>query len=468
MTRLLVSVLVAAASCAPALTRPELAEVALPASFATHAGPSSAELDPRVLFADPQLARLIDEALAHNHDLQIAVQRIAAARSSVASARGARLPQVGIGANASVRKYGDYTADGAGNATTDIRPGQRVPEHLPDFNFGLDATWEVDLWGRLGTLEGAAKARYLASVEGHRLVTTNVVAGVANAYYELLALDRVRAIAEATLARQTEQLAAAKAEKDAGRTTELAVAQFAAEVETARILDVTTRQQIVEVEHRLDLLLGRLPAEIRRDPAMLDREAPALAAGVPSDLLRRRPDLRAAELAVMAAKLDVAAARRAFYPRLQLSASVGYDAFDPRFLIDTPQSIAYNLAAGLFAPLVNRSGIRAAFALAEAEQLEAMVSYQAAILRAFLEVATDLADVDSAATVVAHHRDRTAQLASAVDAATALFQAGKATYLDVIVAQEHALAAELELVTAQRDQHLAAVRLYRALGGGWR
>ncbi len=343
-----------------------------------------------------------------------------------------------------------------------------MPTNLPDLGFGLEASWEPDLWGRLGHLQGAARARYLATIEGSHLVIANLVADVAAAYFELIALDRVQQIVTTTIARQSEQLELMRVEKQAGRTNELAVEQFAAQLASTRALGATTLQQAREVEHRIDLLLGRLPRPIARSQDALERDVPpGFAAGIPSALLRNRPDLRAAELEVQAAHLDVSAARAAFYPRLDISASLGYDAFDPRFLLTTPESLVYGLAAGLVAPLVNRRGIEAAFATARAAQIEAMYRYQGTVLKAFLEVATGLSAIEQAGAVVAQQRAKLAALADAVDAASALFHAGKATYLEVLVAQQNSLDAELELTAALRDQHLATVGLYKALGGGW-
>lgn len=456
------------ASCAPAATHVAVREVPLPARFeGGSAGPSAGQLDWRAFFADESLSALIGQALDDNFDVKIALQRIEVARADIQRASGQRLPKLSAVATGAIRKYGTYTMDGAGNAATDITPGRRVPEHLPDLFAGVQATWEADLWKRLASLSGSAKARYLATIEGTNLVITNLVAAIAIAYYELVALDRIEAVLAQTLARQEQALEIMRLEKQAGRTNELAVQQFAAQLAGTRALSAATQQQKRILENQLNLAIGRVPQPIARTAGALDREL-VVTAGVPSDLLRNRPDIRQAEHAVAASKFDVAAARAAFYPRLTISASLGYQAFDPRFLVTTPESIAYGLVGSLVAPLVNRRGIQAAFAAAKATQLQAMYGYQRAVLTAFIEVATELYTLEQSAQIVTHQRRKREAAAQTVDIADALFRAAKATYLDVLLSQQATLDAELELIRAQRDQHLARIRLYRALGGGWR
>jgi NodT family efflux transporter outer membrane factor (OMF) lipoprotein len=463
------ALLVVLVGCAPAVPDVKVRQVALPAAYdAGPAGRSIGAIDWATFFADDRLNALIGDALHGNFDLQLAVQRIELARATILRTSGERMPQLSLVAGAGARKYARYTVDGAGNVGTEIAPGHPTPAVVPDLGFGLQASWEPDLWGRLGRAEGAARARFLASVEAHHLVVTNLIADVATAYYALVALDQTAGVLNQTIARQAEALDMMKIEKEAGRTNALAVGQFEAEVASTRALAAHVEAESRDLELQLSLLLGRAPAPIVRSPDALERPLPALAAGVPSELLRARPDVREAELEVQAAKLDVVAARGAFYPRLQISADLGYDAFDPRFLLRTPASLAYSLVAGVVAPLINRRGIEAAFHTATAVQVSAMVTYQATVLRSFVDAASALSTVQRAADIVTQQQNKQAALANSVEAATELFRAGKATYVDVLLAQQQTLQAELELISARRDQQIAKVRLYRALGGGWR
>jgi NodT family efflux transporter outer membrane factor (OMF) lipoprotein len=456
-------------ACAPPGPTTTPRALTLPAAFADGApGATTAAVPWRTFFADDDLNRLIDEALANNHDLQIALARIEVARAQVTRTSGARLPEIGVAATASLRRFGDYTMDGAGNAATEIRPGERVPVNYPELFVGLQASWEADLWGRLGKLHGAARARYLASIEGTHLVVANLVADLASTYYELLAIDGMVAITAESVEQQEHALELMRVEKQTGRTTALAVQQFSAQLATTRALAAELAHQQRALENQLTTLAGRLPGPLVRSGESLARDVPrALAAGVPSDLLRQRPDLRAAELAVTASRYDVGAARAAFYPRLRITATLGYQAFDPRFLLSTPASLAYGVAGGLVAPLVNRAAIKADLAIANATQLEAMVRYQQTVLRSFAEVSTALYRLAQLGDVVDQQRQKLAALTESETTADALFRAGRATYLEVLLAQQTTLQSRLELVGALRDRQLARVHLYKALGGGW-
>lgn len=456
------------AACAPALPDAPARPVELPSSFeGGAAGASISSLDWATYFGDDRLNTLVGEALRGNFDLQLAVQRIEIARAPIREIAGARLPQLSLEVGGGVRKYARYTVEGAGNVGTEIAPGQQVPTVVPDLSAALVASWEPDLWGRLSHAQGAARARYLASIEARHLVVTTLVADVATAYFSLVALDDTAHVLDETIAHQTRALEMMRVQKDAGRTNELAVSQFAAQLATTRALAARVQADSRELELELSFLMGRQPAPIARDDEALSRPLPALAVGVPSELLRSRPDVREAELELQAARLDVAVARLAFYPHLRISSDLGYEAFDPRFLLRTPASIAYSLVAGLVAPLVNRRGIEAAFSTANAMQVSAMVAYQRIVLRSFIDVEAGLSTLQRTAEIVEQQTQKRDALADSVDASTELFRAGKATYVEVLLAQQQTLQAELELITARRDQQIAKVRLYKAVGGGW-
>lgn len=444
-------------------------EVSLPAAYeGQRERRPVVPVDWRTYFADEQLVSLIRTALDGNFDVRMALQRIEVVRASLNGATGARLPQVGLAAGASVQKFGRYHMDGAGNASTDITPGQRVPVHYPDLSVGLVASWEPDLWGRLGSLRDSARAQYLASIEGTHLVLSTLVADVAVTYYELAAADQRRRILGQTLRRRAQALAVMRLQKEAGQATELAVAQFEGELASTRAAMLAEEQRATELENDMNLLLGRTPRPIARDAKALERPSGAsLTAGVPSDLLRNRPDLREAELMLRASEADVEAADAAFYPSLTITAGLGYRAFSPEYLFATPDSLVYSLAGGLFAPLFNRSALDAALDGAKAARLHALYGYRSTVLRAFVEVSSALAAVERAGRVVVERSSRRDTASRTAELADALFGAGRASYLEVLLVQQAVLEAELELVDARLEQRLAAVRLYKALGGGW-
>jgi NodT family efflux transporter outer membrane factor (OMF) lipoprotein len=432
------------------------------------AGPSVAAITWREWLRDEDLDRLLAEAVRNNQDLLIALQRVEKTRAGVHAATGALLPQVAAGLGASVEKFGLYTMDGAGNASTDIRPGELVPEPLPDFLIGLQSAWEVDLWGRLRSLRESATAQYLASIDGTNLVLTSLIAEVASAYFDLLALDCTIDVLRRSAAQQTEALEIVQFKKVAGRTNELAVQQFEAQVADTQARERETAQLVVETENRINVLLGRFPQPIpRRKENLLSPPAASLATGVPSDLLRNRPDIRAAERAVRAAEFDVEAARTAFFPSLTITAGAGYEAFQAGLLFNTPESLAYAAAAGMVMPLLNLSALEAQLMAARADQIEAMYEYQRTILVAYTEVVDALSDIRHTDQLLADRARQQVALERSIDTADALYRAGKASYLEVLLAQQNALQAEVDLVEALRRRRVANIAAYRALGGGW-
>jgi outer membrane protein TolC len=234
-------------------------------------------------------------------------------------------------AGAGISKFGRYTADGAGNAATDITPGRTVPTHLSDLGLGLQATWEIDAWGRLKSLRESALAQYLGSIEGTHLVVTQLISDLASAYFELVALDHSLDVLQQTVKRQQEALSVVHLQKLAGRANELAVQQFAAQLASTRALEQETARRIAEAENQINLLRGSYPQPVGRSKAATLSEVGAtVRAGVPSSLLQNRPDIRQAELQVQAAKFDLKAARAAFFPSLSITAGAGFRAFDPK------------------------------------------------------------------------------------------------------------------------------------------
>lgn len=461
------SVALALVGCA---LRPSSApEQPLPPSFevASTAGPSVGRLPWRSYFRDPRLVALIDEGLRNNLDLAIAMQRIEQTRAGVMMATGAMLPRVDALLGASVRRFGLYTMDGAGNATTDITPGRLVPTHLPDFALGVQASWEADVWGKLRRLKDAAKAQLLASVEGAHVVQTLLVADIATAWYELQALDHVRELVEQSIAAQERALEVVRLQVATGRATQLAVQQLEAQLIDTRALLVELVQQARELEIALNALLGRFPQPIERAAPLSFDPLPEVAQGLPSELLQLRPDVRQAELEVEAAKLEVEAARAEFFPSVRLSASLGLQAFNPAYLFRIPESIAYSVAGGLVAPLVNRKAIRAQFEWADAAQLEAIYNYQKVVLSAFAEATTSLVRLQATDERMVVKQEQKATVEGSVATAELLFRAGKASYLEVLVAQQAALDADLDLIDAWLEQRLASVFVYKSLGGGW-
>lgn len=430
---------------------------------------NTSEVQWRTFFKDPNLIRLIDTALANNQELNITLSEIEIARNEIMFRQGPLRPRVGIKLGAGVEKVGRYTSQGAGDATTEITPGKDVPEPLTDLGAALFANWEVDIWKKLRNSKKSAINRYLSTVEGKNFVITNLVGEVANAYYELMALDNQLQIIRENIALQNNALSIVKIQKDAARATELAVQKFQAEVLNTQSLEYDILQRITETENRINFLLARYPQSIKRSSDRFATLIPEpVKTGIPSHLLINRPDIKQAEHELAAAKLDVKVARAEFYPSVELSAALGMQAFNPAYLMKLPESILYSVAADLVAPLINKNAIKAEYLNANSRQLQALYQYERSILNAFLEVHTELARIDNLEKRFELKDREVTALTNSIDMANSLFSSARADYLEVLMTQRDALESKLELVETRKDQLCAAVNIYRELGGGWR
>jgi multidrug efflux system outer membrane protein len=387
----------------------------------------------------------------------------------VQARKGEYLPFVDLGAGAGIEKTARYTSKGANDANTEIKPGEEMPEPLPDFMVGAFASWEIDIWKKLRNAKKAAVMRYLSSVEGRNFMVTNLIAEIANSYYELLALDNQLKILRQNIDIQNNALEIVKLQKQAAHATELAVRRFEAEVLYTRSLEFGIRQQIVEVENRINFLVGRFPGPIERDPESFHVLPPnAVLPGVPSQLLENRPDIRQAEFELEAAKLDVKVAKARFYPSLGINAGFGFQAFSAGMLFTTPESLLFSLAGDLTAPLINRNEIKATYKSANAKQIQAIYAFEQSLLQAYIEVANNLSKIDNLENTYNLKSQQVDALQESISISNSLFKSARADYMEVLLTQRDALEARFELIENKKMQLTTAVDLYRSLGGGWR
>jgi NodT family efflux transporter outer membrane factor (OMF) lipoprotein len=417
-------------------------------------------------YKDDNLKALIDTALKNNQELNILLQEINVARNEALARKGAYLPFVGIGAGAGVEKSGRFTRNGAVDDNLDIAPGQRIPDPLTDFAIGLNASWEVDIWKKLRNSRKSAIFTYLATAEGRNFAITNLVAEIANSYYELMALDNQLDILRQNIEIQQNALEIVKLEKAAARVTELAVRRFEAEVLKNQGRQYYIMQRITETENRINFLTGRFPQPIQRNSQTFANLIPdSVRAGIPAQLLQNRPDIRQAERQLAAAKLDVKVARAQFYPSLNIMAGVGYQAFNPAYLIK-PESMLYTLAGELMAPLINRNAIKAAYYSATSRQVQAAFNYERTILNGYVEVANQVSNIANLKRSYDFKTKQVQALTQSIDISTGLFKSARADYMEVLMTQRDALEARFELVETKMQQMNAMVNIYRALGGG--
>ena len=420
-------------------------------------------------FPDKHLDSLIDSALKNNQELAMMLQDIEIARNDVRVKKGLLLPMITAGAGASIEKVGRYTSQGAGDASAEVTPGNGVPENLQNYLFGLHATWEVDIWKKLRNAKKAAFSRYLATVEGKNFVVTNMVAEIANSYYELLSYDNQLDIIQQTITLQKNALEIVKFQKEAARVTELAVKKFEAEVLNSQSREYQVLQQIKETENKINFLLGRYPQTIVRDKTSFISQLPQqIQAGIPSQLLANRPDIKQAELELFATKCDVKAAQAEFYPSFTISGGLGFSAFKPSYLFTIPESLLYSLAGDLTAPLINRNAIKAEFNKAKAQQLKAMYNYQKTILNGYIEVSNELSNIKNLEQFYDLKNKEVQALTTAIEVSNDLFKSSRVDYFEVLMTQRDALESKLELIEAKKRQFNAVTNVYRALGGGWK
>ncbi|VTS02742.1 membrane protein : Outer membrane protein OS=Singulisphaera acidiphila (strain ATCC BAA-1392 / DSM 18658 / VKM B-2454 / MOB10) GN=Sinac_6898 PE=4 SV=1: OEP: OEP [Gemmata massiliana] len=428
---------------------------------------SSGQLGVEEFYKDRVLTQLIDQALVNNRELKVLNEEVQVARSEVLARQGAYLPFVTAGGGTGLDLSSRFTRDGAVDSQLDIRPNQPIHNPLPDFRMGLNLFWRLDIWRALRNARDAAAQRYIAASEKRNDFVTRLVAEIAENYYGLVALDKRLETLNKTIELQQQSLEIAIAKKDAGRGTELAVQRFQAEVRKNQSEKLITLQDIIETENRINFRLNRVPMSVERTSAdFYDLNINTLSLGVPSQLLQNRPDIRQAERELQAAGLDVKVARAHFFPDLTISAGVGYQAFNPKYLFNTPEALAANVAGDLVTPLINKKAIRAEYLSANAKQLESVYNYQRVVLNAFTEVINRVSMVENYRKSIEIKKQQLAALEASVDSASKLFQNARAEYVEVLLAQRDFMDARMVLIDTKRQQLGAVVNAYQALGGG--
>ncbi len=429
---------------------------------------NSAQIIWKTFLNDPYLNELIDTALINNQELNLMLQEISIARNEVRAKKGEYLPFLTFRGGASVDRVGKYTRNGAVESNLPIKSGVEFPDPLTDYTFGAYANWEVDIWRKLRNAKKSAAMRYLATVEGKNFMVTNLVAEIATSYYELLALDNQVTIVKKNIDLRQTALRFVKQQKDAAKVTELAVLKFEAEVYKNQSHLFILQQQVIQTENNLNLLIGRFPRPITRSSnGFLDRMPQGIATGIPAQLLAQRPDIRQAELQLEAAKLDVKVARANFYPSLSLGAGLGYQAFNPKYIMQTPESMLYSLAGDIISPLVNRNGIKATYYSANAKQIQAVYNYERSILTGYTEVLNQLNNVRNLQLGYDLKAQQVRALTESIAISVNLFNSARADYMEVLLTQRDALEARIEQIEVKQQQMNAVVKIYQALGGGW-
>jgi multidrug efflux system outer membrane protein len=459
---LLISITLAAAGCAlgPRYQRPD---VALPGAFrdapaAGASGASLADLQWSALFDDPVLTGLVTTALQQNFDLRIAAERVQQARALARIRRSDRFPAIGASA-------GVVTSGASRDGAAPIPDG--VDRDITYGQAGVDLSWELDVWGRLRSLEEASRARYVATEEARRAVVTILIGDVMEQYLALRSLDLELDIARRTADVATEGLRLTRARQERGIGTNLDVRQAEQLLYIARGQVAAAERAIAQREDALSLLLGRAPGGIDRGRGIEALTVPPqVPAGLPSSLLERRPDIRQAEQELIAANAEIGAARAEYFPRISLTGFLGVQSRSLTGLVTSGAGL-WSAGLGAAAPIFNAGRTRANVHYAEAVQRELVVRYQRAIYVALRDVADALAGYRK----TADQRAEQQQLVEVLEATTGLsrqrYEGGVDNFLQVLDARRNLFQGELDLARLRQQELASIVQLYRALGGGW-
>jgi outer membrane protein, multidrug efflux system len=429
----------------------------------------------RSFFNDAALQKLIEEALNNNFDVQISYQQLLNSQAGVLLMKGARLPNLDVGIGAGARKFGAYTIDGVGNYdtqfSTNLNDKQRIPDPVvPNFNLSLMTSWEADVWGKILQRKNAAQQRFLASEQGVNLIKTILVAELAESYYSLLVLDSELKMLQENIELQENALRIVVAQKESGKSNELAYQMSMAQVLNTKSIAKSIEQLIIQQEAKINQLLGRFPQAVERSKLELNKNNYLVDVNMNSfqgvQWIENRPDVRMALHSLAATNGDLNAARLAFYPSFGIAGSFGFESFRASSFMN-PASLAFSALSGLTMPLLNRRELKSQLLSSRAGQKSAYLVYEKTINQAFNELTalqmqqTRLDDLRQLKT------DQVAALNSAISTSKDLFATGRAEYLEIITAQENFLRAQMDLLDAVFFQLQNKVFLYKALGGGW-
>lgn len=465
MKRLLPALLLTCVTCTSVVAQKyQRPQVQTPGTFR---GDTSTQPDPQTLanlkwfelFKDEKLQQLIQEALAHNYDLREAVARIDAARANLGITRSEQFPTIVASADVINQRQSRSSAFD-------------LPEPIKrDRSFGSVLlnllTFEIDIWGRLRKQTAAARFDLLATEEARKAVITTLVSDVATAYFGLRELDFELDISRRTLISREESLRLIQLRQQRGVATMLEVRQAEELVYDAREVIPALEQGIEQTENFLSFLTGRNPSAIERGVSLTDQQMPpTVPAGLPSDLIERRPDIRAAENSLMAANARIGVAKAEYFPRISLTSFLGYESGQLTSLFSGSRNI-WSLAGQVTQPIFTGGRIKSNVRFTQAQRDFLLVDYQQTIQAAFREVSDSLIAYQKIREVRTQRGLLVETLRDRSRLSYLRYTGGVATLLDALDADRELFEAERSLALARRDELLSVVQLYKALGGGW-
>ena len=424
---------------------------------------SIADLEWKSFFTNADLQNLLDKGITYNHDLLIAMKRIEIAQQRVNQSKLLQLPELNFQATASINRPSDNSLSGL---STSSFLGK---SYVENYQALVSISWEADIWGRLRSQKEATLAEYLQTHEAAKAVQTQLVTNIAQGFYNLLMLDKQLEITRRNLLLSDSFVNATRLLKDAGIVNALAVQQAESQRQSTALLIPQLEQDVFLQENALQVLTGQLPGTVSRTASLNEFAVPDdLSAGLPASLVSRRPDVRANEMALIAANARVGVAHANMYPALNISLGTGLESFKASNWFSIPNSL-FGLAAGtVVQPIFRRKELRTQFEIAKLQREESVIQFRQSVLRAVGEVSDALVLLDKLKQQELIATAQVDTLKHAIFNAQLLFKSDLANYLEVITAQANALQAELNLAAIQRQRLSAMVDLYRSLGGGWK
>lgn len=415
----------------------------------------------KTFFKDAHLIALIDKALDQNKDISVAMMSLRQLDLSYKQAKLGLLPTADLSISAA-RNYLSKTSLN-GSLSEQFTGNQ----YMDDYSATLTISWEADIWGKVAMQKESARANFFMQRENLLALRTRIVSQVAQAYYNLITLDEQLKVASRNIALSDTTLQIIKLQFKSAQTNSLAVNQAEAQKKTAELLVLLAKQNIAIQEHALSILCGSFPDSITRASTMETTPfAESFPIGVPADMLSRRPDVRAAEYAVVVANAGTGLAKAQMYPSLRLTPSIGTNSFQFENWFDLPGSLVKNIAGNITQPIFQNKKLKTAYEIAKIEQEKSAEQFRLAVMTAVSEVSDALAKRQYANQRITLIEQKKITLQKAVNDAMLLYRSGMATYLEVIIAQNNSLQNDLEAITIQKERFDAQTDLYRALGGG--
>ncbi|TAN23088.1 MAG: efflux transporter outer membrane subunit [Acidobacteria bacterium] len=438
----------------PAISAPAAYRGAAAATATPQAAASLGNEKWFTLFQDPVLQRLLRTAVANNYDVRIAAARVLAAQQQAGITRAGEFPFAAV--------------DAGVTALRNPKTSKALPSYSTRFGrLNLDVLWNLDFWGKYRRATEAARDQWFATRWGQRAVVSSVVAQVAVAYFQLRELDAALAIAQKTIAARQDSLHLIQVLDHYGSASDLDVAQ-AQELESQAGETIPDLQrQIAQQENLLRTLMGENPGPIPRGaPLTAQPNPPSVPAGLPSALLDRRPDIRAAEMQLAAANAQIGVAKAALFPSITLTASGGVESYALNRLF-SPAGRQWNVAGDLLQPVFAAGSLRAGVRLSEAQKQAMLLTYEQSIQNAFAQVSDALVGLQKDHQFRQQQQTLTQAAEKAEQLSQVLYQHGGGSFLQVLVAETNSFSAQLNLSQAELNERLALVALYNALGGGW-